>query len=162
LQTNKQALQTKATTCRAQSAYRKTFSNGLPRLQQKLKQHEFYLPEDQFVYGKPNRPSTPVGDVISNYYGEKASKQLEEKYDFLRESTKPLGLRFARGHTKASALAHNFISQSLYSKSFKMTTSSKDVFKMKKFQNVPPRTDTHNRKRPTTAVPTSAKLGTVA
>lgn len=68
-----------------------------------------FLPEEQFMYGKPNRPGTPVGDVISNYYGEKASKQLEQKYDYLKEATKPMGLSFARGHTKASAMAQNYV-----------------------------------------------------
>ena len=69
-----------------------------------------YLPEENFQYGKANRPGTPVGDVISNYYGQQASKHLEQKYNILRETTKPLGLSFARGHTRASAMAHNYVS----------------------------------------------------
>ena len=69
-----------------------------------------YLPEEEFLYGKPNRPSTPVGDVISNYYGDQATKHLAQKYEVLKETTRPLGLSFARGHTKASAMAHNFVS----------------------------------------------------
>jgi hypothetical protein len=35
-----------------------------------------FLPEEEFPYGRPNRPSTPVGDVVSNYYGEKAEKEV--------------------------------------------------------------------------------------
>ena len=31
-------------------------------------------------FGKPNRPSTPIGGVISNYYGEHAVHELEERY----------------------------------------------------------------------------------
>ena len=31
-------------------------------------------------FGKPNRPSTPIGGVISNYYGETAVHDLEERY----------------------------------------------------------------------------------
>ena len=83
---------------------------------QKVKNHQLYLPTEEFTYGKPNRPGTPVGDVISNYYGDKATKKLEQKYDILRESTRPLGLSYARGHTRASAMAHNFVSQSQYIK----------------------------------------------
>ena len=108
------------------------------------------MPEEEFLYGKANRPGTPVGDVISNYYGEKASKHLEQKYDILKDSTKPLGLSYARGHTKASAMAHNFVSSSVYNASFKQH-SSNDLFKMKKFKNVAARTNTNNR-RPGTAV----------
>ena len=28
---------------------------------------------DQFAFGKPNRPSTPINGVISNYYGASAN-----------------------------------------------------------------------------------------
>jgi len=84
------------------------------------------------MYGKPNRPGTPVGDVISNYYGDQAAKVLEQKYDYLRESTRPLGLNYARSHTKASAMAHNYVSQFTYQKENNME-GMKDLFKMKKF-----------------------------
>jgi hypothetical protein len=33
-----------------------------------------YIPVESFTYGRPNRSSTPMGDVISNYYGEEATK----------------------------------------------------------------------------------------
>ena len=87
-------------------------------MQQKFANGTLYLPEEEFQYGKANRPSTPVGDVISNYYGDVASKQLSQKYEILKETTKPLGLSYARGHTKASAMAHNFVTQSNFNKSF--------------------------------------------
>ena len=140
-QTNKISLKKRATTARAQSAFRRTFTNGLPRLQQHGKEARLYLPEEQFMYGKPNRPSTPVGDVISNYYGAEALKNLEQKYNILRETTKPLGLSFARGHTKASAMAHNFVTQQSQAK--ELTLDHGKLFKMKKFQNVAPRTNTY-------------------
>jgi hypothetical protein len=41
------------------------------------------LPEEEFPYGRPNRPGTPVGDVVSNYYGEKAQKEVMKKYQFI-------------------------------------------------------------------------------
>ena len=66
-----------------------------------------YLPEEEHSYGRPNRPGTPVGDVISNFYGDIASKVLTQKYDILQETQKPMSLKFARGHTKASTLAHH-------------------------------------------------------
>ena len=63
------AIKSRATTARAQTAFRRTFNAGLPRLQQKYKDNNIYVPEEAFSFGKPNRPSTPVGDVVSNYYG---------------------------------------------------------------------------------------------
>ena len=101
----------KATTSRAQSAFRNTFHGNLPRISKRRGDGRMYLPEEEFIYGRPNRPSTPVGDVVSNYYGEKATNEISQKYEILRETTKPLGLSFARSHTKASALAHSHISQ---------------------------------------------------
>ena len=101
------------------------------------------MPEEAHPYGKPNRPGTPVGDVISYYYGDVAEKQITAKYSILRETSKPLGLNFARSHTKASALAQSHVSQENYNKVYGST--QKDLFKMSKFKNVKPRTDTHNK-----------------
>ena len=101
-----------------------------------------YLPEEDHSYGRPNRPGTPVGDVISNFYGDIASKVLTQKYDILQETQKPMSLKFARGHTKASTLAHSFISHKELSKEDKENVS-KNLFKMRKFKNVKPRTDTN-------------------
>ena len=53
----------------AQIAYRKKFSNKLPKFTKDVKEIPIFLPEDEHPYGRPNRPSTSVGDVISNYYG---------------------------------------------------------------------------------------------
>tara|TARA_B110000285_G_C14872381_1_gene489850 strand:+ start:421 stop:741 length:321 start_codon:yes stop_codon:yes gene_type:complete len=104
-----------------------------------------FLPEEEYPYGRPNRPGTPVGDVISNYYGENAEKNLGRKYDILKETSKPLSLNYARGHTRASALAKASISQSNFNKSI-TKVQSESIFKMSKFKNVKARTDTHNGK----------------
>ena len=40
----------------------------MPRLEHKFPDDRVFLPEEAHSYGRPNRPSTPVGDVISNYY----------------------------------------------------------------------------------------------
>ena len=136
------ALSKRATTSRAQTAYRRTFNNQVPRLEHKFPDDRVFLPEEKHSYGRPNRPSTPVGDVISNYYGDRAHKQISQKYDILKETSKPLGLKYSRGHTKASAMAHNHITQSNFNKSY----ATSEIFKMSKFKNVAPRTNTHNKK----------------
>ena len=103
-----------------------------------------FLPVEAHPYGRPNRPGTPVGDVLSNYYGENAEKMISQKYDILKETTKPLSLSYARGHTRASALAKSHVSQENFNKSY-VAVVDRDVFKMSKFKNIKPRTNTNNR-----------------
>ena len=105
-----------------------------------------FLPEEEFPYGRPNRPGTPVGDVISNYYGENAEKQIGHKYEILKETSKPLSLNYARGHTRASAMAKGHVSQSNFNKSYERY-ANEHMFKMSKFKNVKPRTDTNRQSR---------------
>ena len=143
-QTNKLALKTRATTARAQSAFRKTYSKHLPRFVKEIPVNHTYLPEEAHPYGRPNRPGTPVGDVVSNFYGENAEKVITQKYDILKETTKPLSLSYARGHTRASAMAKSHITQDNFNKSY-VALNDKELFKMTKFKNVKPRTDTNNR-----------------
>ena len=117
----------------------------MPRLRHNFPDNRVFLPEEKHSYGRPNRQGTPVGDVISNYYGENAEKNLGRKYDILKETSKPLSLNYARGHTRASALAKASISQSNFNKSI-VKVQSESIFKMSKFKNVKARTDTHNGK----------------
>ena len=84
----------------------------MPRFEMKRTDLSVLLPEEAHPYGKANKPSTPVGDVISNYYGQKAEAMIISKYGYLDKSKKPLGLDYSRGHTRASAMCHNAISQS--------------------------------------------------
>ena len=70
------ALKQRVSNPRQYSAFRRTFNKDLPRLQHKFADGRMYLPEEEFCYGRKNRPSTPVGDVVSNYYGQKADSEL--------------------------------------------------------------------------------------
>ena len=110
------------------------------------KESQVYLPVESHPYGRPNRPGTPVGDVISNYYGETAERQITQKYDILKDTTKPMTLTYARGHTRASAMAKSHVSHENFNKSY-TAFQAREMFKMSKFKNVAPRTDTHNAKR---------------
>uniref|UniRef100_A0A7S3IZD9 Uncharacterized protein n=1 Tax=Strombidium inclinatum TaxID=197538 RepID=A0A7S3IZD9_9SPIT len=139
------SLRKRATTAKAQSSFRKTFSNNLPSMQSKLRQSQVFLPEEAHPYGRPNRPGTPVGDVISNYYGEEAEKQISTKYDILKDTCKPMNLAYARGHTRASAMAKSHVTQENFNKSYTAITN-KELFKMSKFKGVYARTNTHNGK----------------
>ena len=142
--TNKLSLRTNATTARAQTAFRRTYQNHLPRFVKVIPDKPVYLPEETNPYGRPNRPGTPVGDVISNYYGENAEKMISQKYDVLKETTKPLSLNYARAHTRASAMAKSHVTQKNFYQTFQ-NASEREMFKMSKFKNVKPRTDTNNK-----------------
>jgi hypothetical protein len=95
-----------------------------------------------------------VGDVVSNYYGQEAEKAMGQRYEILKETTKPLGLNVARGHTKASAIAHNYVNNSTLNKLY---PQKKELFKMKKFTNVGPRTNTNRPQSAYVDASTSAK-----
>ena len=144
-QTNRQSLRSRATTARAQTAYRRyRGKNQLPRFDLKVQEKPIYLPEEQHPYGRPNRPGTPVGDVVSNYYGQVASAEITQKYDVLSQKKLPSVGKYTRGHTRASAMAHNYTHSENF---FKMQKEDHTkLFKMSKFQNPPARTDTNNFK----------------
>ena len=38
------------------------------------------LPDESFIYGKRNKPATPVTNVLANYYGETAGLALKHQY----------------------------------------------------------------------------------
>ena len=141
------ALKSKATTCRAQSAYRKV-QRAKPSFMFSKPGSAMMLPEEKHAYGKSNRPGTPVGDVISNYYGQKAEELIGSKYGYLQQAKKPLGLSYARGHTRASAMAHHATATSEWNKMAELSKKP-DMFKMRKFQNIRPRTNTFNNRKST-------------
>jgi hypothetical protein len=101
-----------------------------------------YLPEDKHPYGKPNRPGTPVGDVVSNYYGHGAAKQIGTKYEILSYKRPPTVGTHTRGHTRASAMAHNFTHSENFFKVQKEDHTK--LFKMAKFKNPKAYTNTNN------------------
>jgi hypothetical protein len=44
----------------------------------------FRLPDESFTYGKALRPSTPIKDVVSHYYGDVAESEMLTRYDVIR------------------------------------------------------------------------------
>lgn len=68
------------------------------------------LPDESFTYGKALRPSTPIKDVVSNFYGDVAEQYMLNKYEDLRNfSRSGPRLDCYEKHTKASALAKDHI-----------------------------------------------------
>ena len=53
------------------------------------KTRKIHLPPIDFVYGVPNRPPTPIKEVINNDYGNKAEKLIRQEYsNFIKNKTK--------------------------------------------------------------------------
>ncbi|CDW82404.1 rna 3-terminal phosphate cyclase [Stylonychia lemnae] len=105
------------------------------------------LPDESFTYGKSLRPSTPIKDVVCNFYADVAEQQMLSRYQYLRQQSRS-GTRLScfERHTKASALAKDHIENQGKNESI-ITRDTRTLFKMKKFQNVAPRTNTNMGKR---------------
>ena len=50
------------------------------RVKQGSKDRKIVLPPEDFVYGKPNRPPTPIKEVINNDYGNRAEAIIRNEY----------------------------------------------------------------------------------
>ena len=74
------------------------------------------LPDEEHAYGMPLRASTPIREVMGNYYGELAEGEMMCKYDEMRNTrerfvhTAKSGMRTTK-HTVKSKNQANYISK---------------------------------------------------
>ena len=66
---NKQAIKERVHTADQQYQFRKRYD---ARFNDQLKTLNYYLPDEEFTYGKTNRPPTPIRAVIEGFYGDVA------------------------------------------------------------------------------------------
>ena len=76
-----------ATTYATNKDFRRTID-----IRQKMRQggreRKIILPHEDFVYGLPNRPATPIKDVINNAYGNRAEDIIRNEYRaFIKEKS---------------------------------------------------------------------------
>ena len=94
------------------------------------------LPGEEFTFGRANRPQTPVGGIITNAYGESAEVYQQTKYNqWKRMRSTNRGLTEIR-MTNAQMHADHFVRNKC------QAPEQKAEFKLKRFQNVDPRTST--------------------
>ncbi len=124
---NKLSIREKATNAHTQYSFRQNID---VRLKEPTKDKGIYLPEEEFTYGRANRPSTPMKAVVSGFYGDVAEQQTLSRYEILREQSKPVSLAQARNHTKGSQLAQTHTKLKAEEEQMRQ---SKTLFKMKKF-----------------------------
>lgn len=68
------------------------------------------MPDESFTYGKALRPSTPIKDVVCNFYADVAEQDMLSRYDYIRaQSRSGVRLNCYEKHTKATALAQEHI-----------------------------------------------------
>ena len=76
---NKLAIKMNATNFTTNKDFRKTVD-----IRQKIrigkKGKKIYLPAEGFAYGLPNRPSTPIKDVLNNAYGTRGENIIRKEY----------------------------------------------------------------------------------
>jgi len=99
------------------------------------------LPEEEFAFGKPNRPSTPMGAVMSNKYGAKAANESRQIYqsrlDEIAQRRKPLPKL-----TNSAVVSKEKVAKRIQELN---CTEQKPLFKIKKFLATSPRTETINK-----------------
>ena len=92
--------------------------------------------DDNFTYGAPLRPATPIKAVIGNFYGEIAGFEHKIRTTNMRESDEGFRqsmLNPPKAHTRASAMANTFVNNSTIKKAVEDPGNTKNIFKMKKF-----------------------------
>lgn len=112
------------------------------------------LPEESFAFGNPNRPSTPIGAVISHNYGNVAASQTEDIYrsrvadTYIKPDTRPKSTKTVKLGLETTAKKIEELNR---------YGSDNNLYKMKKFQGAQSKVDTVNKgyipanRRPQTA-----------
>eukprot|EP01017_Pseudomicrothorax_dubius_P002268 TRINITY_DN10009_c0_g1_i1.p1 TRINITY_DN10009_c0_g1~~TRINITY_DN10009_c0_g1_i1.p1 ORF type:complete len:224 (+),score=55.51 TRINITY_DN10009_c0_g1_i1:42-713(+) len=99
---------------------------------------KIFLPDDEFRYGVPNRPSTPIDKVMSMGYAEEAQYELDQIYQTRhREFEETKHQKLVPKVTKTALLRSSLNAEKL--KAIE-STDEKPLFKLTKFTKVEPRT----------------------
>ena len=124
------------------------------------------IPSDQdenFTYGQPLGPPTPIKAVLGHFYGEIAGYQHEQKTQTFREYDEGFRKKMLappKSHTRASAMANQFVNSQTATRKVQDADAAKSLFKMKKFCAVEPRTSSKNPTYKPTKREGMEKIGT--
>merc|ERR1711988_1944295 len=140
---NKASVSQGATDPRAQRDFRKTHDIRLKLGTDRMSQGPPKLPsssQPEWAYGRPTRPSTPLGDLVSHSFRWDwvTTKEMEGSTDPVQ------GSRIAPQATKAS-MGHARMAGA--SMGPPHVASQKELFKMKKFKQVPAKLQTRGQKK---------------
>jgi len=136
---NKLSLRAGVTNARAMGGFRRT-TDARVRIPKGSKDRMIRT-SNEFYFGMPSKPSTPIHDIIGNTYGERAEFDIVEGYAYdlaqRKRGKSQIGLR----HTRASDLAATAITGK-----DKSEEVSRNQFKLSKFQKCGPRINTNLKK----------------
>lgn len=107
-----------------------------------------YVPyEPERTFGKPMIPSTPIKGIIENHFGDLAEQMTLSRYDnFRNQSVRTLSSH--KKHTRASSLQKTFTNEKQH-ETIQLLSKPLELFKMNKFKQVAPRTNTNLVKKQT-------------
>lgn len=106
---------------------------------------EKIVTEEQFRFGQPTRPSTPMYGVMGNLYGRVAAEVQGTVYDARPQSaahTKDM----RKGEYRKPNKAYNLFKDSI-GKRLPSSSQPSQEFKITKFNKVAPRTNTNRNDR---------------
>lgn len=152
---NRIATKAKATTCQEQYAMRQSIGGQVrikdpneSMMKQHLKKHGAG-PLIAEWFGKANRPSTPIKDVVNEQYARVAEQRQAIKNHCNEECFRATNkFRGSRSHTKASSMAKEHLNSTRTSI---VNQSQSDMFKMSQFKTVKSRVGAHHQNRGTSA-----------
>jgi hypothetical protein len=100
--------------------------------------------DERHTYGKPLDPSTPIADVLANTFGDFAEQLTRSRYDHFHKMSQTVAkLECHNHHTKASTLAKEYVHHKQLDDGGFIAKNPLELFKMRKFANVGPRTNTN-------------------
>lgn len=107
--------------------------------------------DENHTFGKSLAPGPPMKDLLSNYFATITDHLTMTRYD----SISHLPMRTLSSHkrdTRASSLSKNHVLENT-SKPINLLQNPLDLYKMNRFKQVAPRTDTNLRRRKTDIPP---------
>jgi len=99
------------------------------------------LPEEEFSYGNPNKPSTPFTSVLSNEYGTRSGLITQELYKSRLEESQLKSVYLPK-LTNTTRVSQEKVHKKLDELN---NVEQKPLFKLKKFQASSPKVDTYNK-----------------
>lgn len=139
---NKRAASARVTTARDLAFYRKEHENLTPRYGVPMKgAASRVIPSDVidgFTYGKKVRPSTPIDEVMSQRFAERAEEDLRKFYTEYRDQHEKAASQVRKIPLTAACRGHATQGK----KAHRLAETREDHFKIKKFQSIPTKVDT--------------------
>ena len=86
---------------------------------------------------------------MGNFFGEMAENEMTFKYQQTGTNFRKSGMPTEAKHTTKSKIAHEFVKSKGQEdeKQSKLMSGARDLFKIKRFDKVKPRTNTNNRSK---------------